>query len=82
MHLHIQIIADSLFDAIDVNVEVTEGDELDLTNRYIVQLPLMSIAAMLGIPLADYQSLHIWTQDMLSANQETIAHAICIFRST
>ena len=54
----IQLIADGLFDMIDA--EVADGDEFDLTQRYITQLPLMAIASLLGIPMQDYQNLYIW----------------------
>ena len=53
LRTHLQTIADSLFDAIEASV--VDGDEFDLTERYIKQFPLLSIAEILGIPLEDYQ---------------------------
>jgi cytochrome P450 len=73
----LQAIADSLFDEIEGNI--ADGDEFDLTKRYISQLPLLAITEMLGIPLADYESLYLWTQDMLLANQEIVRQAITEF---
>ena len=79
MRLRIQIIADNLFDVMDK--EVADGDELNLTDRYIVQLPLMSIAEMLGIPLADYHALHKWTINMLSTDKVIVTQSIDEFSS-
>lgn len=70
----LEAVAHRLFDVIDAEVE--GGDEVDLTTRYINQLPLLSIADMLGIPLAHYQDLQIWTQDMLLTDQVIVRHAI------
>lgn len=64
----LQAIADGLFDVIDD--EVNEGDDFNLTERYISQLPLLSIAAMLGIPADDLGSLFAWTQNMLLSDQD------------
>ncbi len=75
----LQAIADRLFDVIDR--EVAGGEEFDLTQRYIVQLPLLSIAEMLGIPLEDYPALHLWTQDMLLSDQEMVHRALADFSS-
>jgi hypothetical protein len=77
MRQRLQAIADNLFDVIDA--EVVDGDEVDLTQRYISPLPLLSIATMLGIPLADYQNLHVWTQNMLLHDKETVHFAIAEF---
>lgn len=77
LRAQIQVIADQLFDVIDA--EVADGDELDLTQRYIHQLPLMTIAAMLGIPLKDYQNLFIWTQRMLLQDREIVHQAVAEF---
>lgn len=73
----IQLIADGLFDMIDA--EVADGDEFDLTQRYINQLPLMAIASMLGIPMQDYQYLYIWTQGMLAQDRDIVHQAIAEF---
>jgi cytochrome P450 len=77
LRVRLQAIADSLFDAIDG--DIADGDEFDLTQRYIGQLPLLSIAAMLGIPAADYQNLYRWTQNMLSTESETVHEALAEF---
>jgi cytochrome P450 len=77
LRVRLQAIADSLFDAIDG--DIADGDEFDLTQRYISQLPLLSIAAMLGIPAADYQNLYSWTQAMLSTESETVHEALAEF---
>lgn len=66
----LQAIADQLFDEVDADVR--GGDEFDLTERYITQLPLLTIAAMLGIPMADYQMLYGWTQTMLLTDQAVV----------
>jgi cytochrome P450 len=79
LRLRLQQIADRLFDAIDENV--ADGDEFDLTQRYISQLPLLSIAAMLGIPLIDYQRLYTWTQNMLVSDVAVVRLAIAEFSS-
>jgi cytochrome P450 len=75
----LQNIADALFDAIDMNV--SDGDEFDLTARYIAQLPLMSIAAMLGIPPEDFIELHSWTQSMLVQDEANVRDALVEFTS-
>ena len=72
-------IADSLFDAIDIGT--VDGDEFDLTERYINQFPLLSIAILLGIPLEDYQNLYIWTQDMLETDHDIVHRALNEFSS-
>jgi len=73
----LQRIADSLFDTIDV--EFVEGDELNLSERYISQFPLLAIAELLGIPQGDYPSLYIWTQAMLLSDREIVRQAITEF---
>ncbi|GAB4528963.1 MAG: cytochrome P450 [Anaerolineae bacterium] len=73
----LQRLADSLFDVIDA--EVAGGDELNLSERYISQFPLLAIAELLGIPQGDYQRLHIWTQAMLLSDRETVRQAISEF---
>jgi len=75
----LQDAADSLFDSIDV--EVANGDEFDLTGRYINKFPLMSIALMLGIPESDFTQLFEWTQDMLSEEDKLVRASIRSFSS-
>jgi len=70
----LQGIADSLFDHIDATVR--DGDELDLTQMYIAQFPLMTIAELLGIPAEDYPNLFIWTHQMLSVDDAVVRGAI------
>jgi cytochrome P450 len=79
LRVRLQVIADSLFDAIDG--DIADGDEFDLTQSYISQLPFLSIAAMLGIPPADYDNLYNWTHNMLSPDVETVHDAIAEFSS-
>jgi cytochrome P450 len=68
----LQAIAENLFDVIDA--EIKDGDEFDLTEKYINKLPLMSIAVMLGIPNSDFEALFVWTQNMLLPD-EVLVHA-------
>jgi len=67
-------IADSLFDSIDDGI--IDGDEFDLTERYINQFPLLSIAILLGVPLEDYQNLYYWTQRMLETDHDIVHDAL------
>lgn len=73
----IQTIADNLFD--DIDKDVADGAEFDLTEHYIRQLPLMTIAVMLGIPIADYNQLHQWTQTMLLSDKNHVQPALTAF---
>lgn len=73
----LQAIADQLFDVIDA--EVADGDEYNLTERYINQFPLLSIAEILGIPSQDYPDVYFWTQQMLLTEQASARDAITQF---
>ncbi|MGB7341194.1 MAG: cytochrome P450 [Phototrophicaceae bacterium] len=73
----LQHIADGLFDVIDANV--SDGAEFDLTDSYIAQLPLLTIAAMLGIPTSDFEQLFMWTQAMLDSEEVVVRDAIVAF---
>lgn len=73
----LQRLADDLFDVIDV--EVVEGSELNLSERYISQFPLLAIAELLGIPQEEYPSLYVWAQAMLLSDQKTVRQAISEF---
>lgn len=70
-------IADLLFDEIDK--DVIGGEEFDLTDRYITQFPLLSIAILLGIPLKDYQHLYSWAQRMLETDRDAVRDALAEF---
>ncbi len=67
-------IADLLFDEIDK--DIIDGEEFDLTDRYINQFPLLSIAILLGVPLEDYQNLYRWTQHMLETDRAVVQGAL------
>lgn len=73
----LQFIADSLFDAIDI--DIMDSEEFDLTDRYISKFPLMAIAAMLGIPVNDFEVLFAWTQNMLLTNEDIVHASIAEF---
>ncbi len=77
LRAQLQIIADELFDVIDI--EIADGEEFDLTTRYIGKLALRSIAAMLGIPVTDFEALYQWTHRMLLSDQVIVHHAIAEF---
>lgn len=70
----LQAIADSLFDNIDATV--ADGDELDLTQLYISQFPLLTIAELLGISSEDYPNLFLWTHQMLAEDDLTVRQGI------
>jgi cytochrome P450 len=77
LRLRLQAMADRLLD--DIDGAVAGGDEFDLTQRYISQLPLMAIVEMLGIPYADYHNLQTWTHNMLLTDTASVHHAIVEF---
>jgi cytochrome P450 PksS len=70
----LEAIAHDLFDQMDRSAAA--GDEIDLTQHYIGQLPLLSIADMLGIPAEDYYDFHTWTHAMLSGHDTIVRPAL------
>jgi len=72
----LQSLADDLLAAVDH--DVADGEEFDLVERYAGVLPLQSIAAMLGIPSADYPQFSVWTKAMLLVGDEETVHGAII----
>ncbi|WP_052569323.1 cytochrome P450 [Ktedonobacter racemifer] len=54
-HEHVQAIIDELLDT------VQEKGEMELIEHFAYRLPLMVITEMLGIPAADHEKFHTWS---------------------
>lgn len=73
----IQAIADRLLDVFDL--EVTDGEDFNLTEQYIEKLPLLSLIELFGMPSADYDQLKRWLDNLLRPDVVQIHETIAEF---
>ena len=62
----IQVIADTLLDAVQARANETGRREMELISDFAYPLPLTVISEMLGIPLADRDKFREWSQAAVS----------------
>ena len=62
----IQVIADTLLDAVQARADETGRREMELISDFAYPLPLTVISEMLGIPLADRGKFREWSQAAVS----------------
>jgi cytochrome P450 len=71
----IQQITSELLDAVE------KRGSMDLITDFAYPLPITVITEMLGIPAADRQKFHNWTQELLSTQKDEVEATLAIFLS-